>query len=198
VLRLSRRSEYGVIAAIDLVLHNAQAVSAREIAERYRIPKRILAEVMKDLAHRGIVRSTRGVAGGYRLAIDPSTTSIGALLSALEGPFEMVPCTSERASGGPERPGEALCDLLSSCPIRGTLHRIYERIHEFLEGVTLEEAAHTPALTTLTGSPAPAAAAASAGAGAPRVPRPRESGLRRSPDNGQRAGGGGSRGGDPV
>jgi Rrf2 family protein len=148
VLRLSRRSEYGVIAVTDLALHPAEAVSVREIAERYHIPKRILAEVMKDLVHSGLVRSTRGASGGYRLAVDPAKTSIGKVLGALEGPFEMVPCTSETETQGSE-----ICELLASCPIRGTVHRIYDRIHGFLEGVTLEEIAHAPAFTSLAVSP---------------------------------------------
>jgi Rrf2 family protein len=139
VLRFNRRSEYGIIAVTHLAQRRGDAVSVREIAERYGIPRRLLAEVMKDLVHQGLVRSVRGAAGGYRLAVDPATTSVRDLLAALEGPFEIAPCTGEL-----EKHLDGNCQLLSCCPIRGSVKRIHDRIHEVLAGVKLSEIVATP------------------------------------------------------
>ncbi|HKE01868.1 MAG TPA: Rrf2 family transcriptional regulator, partial [Planctomycetota bacterium] len=159
VLRLSRRSEYGIIAVTHLAMRRGEAVSVREIAERYGIPRRLLAEVMKDLVHQGLVRSVRGAAGGYRLATDPKSTSVRDVLAALEGPFELALCT-----GDPSRHLDGTCELLSCCPIRGSVHRIHERIHDVLAGVTLAEIV-APAPTPISLAPelvpaAPTSAAA--------------------------------------
>ncbi len=132
MLRLTRRSEYGIIAIAHLATRAGQAVSAREIAEKFGIPKRLLAEVMKDLTHRGLVRSTRGASGGYRLALDPERTSVRRVLQALEGPFEMVQCTGDSAL-------ENLCELLSCCPIRGPLQKIHDRITGVLDEVSIAD-----------------------------------------------------------
>lgn len=111
-----------------------EAVSSRDVAERYNIPKRLLAEVMKDLLHRGLLRSVRGATGGYRLASDPAEMSVLSILQALEGPFEMVPCTSMIAA----HPLTS-CELLMSCPIKGPIHKIHERINQMLETVTIDD-----------------------------------------------------------
>jgi Rrf2 family protein len=112
----------------------SSAVSARDIAERFSIPKRLLAEVMKDLVHEGLVRSVRGATGGYRLAAPAEKTTVLSVLQALEGPFEMVPCTTESH-------GDSLCELLSFCPIKGPIQRIHEKINAVLTTVTLADLA---------------------------------------------------------
>ncbi|MBI3818117.1 MAG: Rrf2 family transcriptional regulator [Planctomycetes bacterium] len=151
MLRLTRRSEYGIIAMTHLAQHRDDAVSSRDIAERYIIPKRLLAEVMKDLVHRGLVRSVRGASGGYRLAADPMKTTVLNVLQALEGPFEMVPCTTssvpmESMKNGsvhngnkPATPPASACELLLSCPIKGPIHKIHEQINSVLATVTLDD-----------------------------------------------------------
>lgn len=141
-----------------------EAVSSRDIAERYGIPKRLLAEVMKDLVHRGLVRSVRGATGGYRLANDPVDTTVLSVLQALEGPFEMVPC----ASGTPS-PASS-CELLNSCPIKGPIHRIHDRINQMLANVTVHDLSRGDELTTLRGESGvarPATAVTTFGQGTP-------------------------------
>ena len=93
-----------------------------------------------------VARSTRGVSGGYSLAIDPAKTSLRRVLEALDGPFEIVQCTSTSTA--------ELCDLLATCPIKGAVHRIHEKIHGLLEGVSLADIIHPP----VAGALAPAAA----------------------------------------
>jgi Rrf2 family protein len=172
MLRLTRRSEYGIIAMTFLAQRRLSdspgedAVSARDIAERYHIPKRILAEVMKDLVHKGLVRSVRGASGGYRIAAAPQAMTVLAVLQALEGPFEMVPCTNDLNLSGLNPGGmqhqESLCELLSFCPIKGPLHKIHEKIHQVLTTVTLADLAkgecwsEAPAVPTLAAHPAAA------------------------------------------
>ena len=81
MLQLTKRTEYGLIALVhlmdqrDLASHSeAVFVSAREIGERYPVPRRLLAEVLKDLARAELVDSARGSTGGYSLARDPRTS----------------------------------------------------------------------------------------------------------------------------
>lgn len=156
MLRLTRRSEYGIIAMTYLAQRKAlarsdeeAAVSARDIAERFCIPKRLLAEVMKDLVHQGLVRSVRGASGGYHIAAPPERTTVLSVLQALEGPFEMVPCTGETH-------GDGLCDLLTFCPIKGPLQRLHEKINTVLTTVTLADIARGECLDASLTNPEPA------------------------------------------
>ena len=64
MLKLTRRTEYGLIALMHLADREGEVVSAREIGDRFPVPKRVLAEVLKDLHHAHLARgaSGRGIA----------------------------------------------------------------------------------------------------------------------------------------
>ena len=70
-MKLSLRGEYALRALLVLGLNYEQpVVSIQTISARQNIPKRFLEQILHDLKSAGIVQSKRGVAGGYRLAIE--------------------------------------------------------------------------------------------------------------------------------
>ena len=71
MLQLTKRTEYGLIALTFLTQRQGTICSVREICEHYPVPRRLVAEVLKDLCHAGLVDSHRGAAGGYTLARRP-------------------------------------------------------------------------------------------------------------------------------
>jgi Rrf2 family protein len=68
VLQLTKRTEYGLIALVHMADRRGEVVSVREICEHYPVPRRLLAEVLKDLGRANLVESQRGATGGYQLA----------------------------------------------------------------------------------------------------------------------------------
>src|SRR5512138_3277635 len=97
VLIISTRGDYGMRAAIDLARNYdaAEPVQVKDIAERQDIPKDYLSLIMVDLRKAGVVESVRGPRGGYRLARHPSEISMCEVLETLEGPIQLLDCTSE-------------------------------------------------------------------------------------------------------
>src|SRR5436309_1650980 len=61
-------------------------VRIREISEAHGIPERYLVQILLQLKGSGLVASTRGAAGGYRLARPAATISLGEVLTAIDGP----------------------------------------------------------------------------------------------------------------
>jgi Rrf2 family cysteine metabolism transcriptional repressor len=99
-MRLTAKSEYGVLAAIDLACNYGQGpVSAREIAERRAIPPRFLEQLFVALRRAGIVSAVRGAKGGFVLTRDPSQITVLDVVEALEGPFQASVCDSGREAG---------------------------------------------------------------------------------------------------
>ena len=92
MFRLSKKSDYGLIAMKHLALHSEESVSAREIAAQYHIPAELLAKVLQQLARKGLLVSQQGMNGGYVLARDPARISIVDVVEALEGPISITPC----------------------------------------------------------------------------------------------------------
>lgn len=131
MLQLTKRTEYGLIALVYLADHAGTVVSVREISEHYPVPRRLLAEVLKDLARSNLVDSVRGATGGYVLARSADEITLGGIVTALEG----RPTLSSCESLAPARNGE--CELEPTCPIRSPLHRIREGIWTLMERTTL-------------------------------------------------------------
>ena len=99
-MRLTAKSEYGLIAMIDLACSfGSGPVSAREISERREIPPRFLEQLFVALRRAGVVSAVRGAKGGFVLTRQPDEISVLEIVEALEGPLETSVCDSERESG---------------------------------------------------------------------------------------------------
>ena len=86
-MRISLRATYGIIAAVDLALHDGDIpVQARTIARRRGIPARFLEQVLHAMKKAGLVISHRGAQGGYVLNRRPERLSLADIIEALEGP----------------------------------------------------------------------------------------------------------------
>jgi Rrf2 family transcriptional regulator, cysteine metabolism repressor len=87
-MKLSAKAEYACLASLELARHRPEdsPLRIREIAEAHGIPERYLVQILLQLKGAGLVVSTRGAAGGYRLARPPQEISLGEVLSAIDGP----------------------------------------------------------------------------------------------------------------
>ena len=111
-MRLSRRSEYGLRALTDLVRTGSDVtVPLATLAQRNRLPPKFLEQIMATLKRGGIVRTTLGAHGGYALADDPATVSIGRVIRLLDGALAPLPCVSLRYYAPCSCPDESTCAL---------------------------------------------------------------------------------------
>jgi Rrf2 family protein len=131
MIQLTKRTEYGLIALVHMADRERDYVSVREISERYLIPRRLLAEVLKDLCHARLVDSQRGATGGYTLALSPDRLALSEVVAALEGRPSLTSCESL----APAQHGE--CGLEPLCPIRSPLHRLREGLWQLMQRTTL-------------------------------------------------------------
>jgi Rrf2 family protein len=123
VMRLSRRSEYGLRALVDLVRvgparepvdersGRGAPVALATLADRNNLPPKFLEQIMSTLKRGGIVRTTLGARGGYALAVDPASVSIGRVIRMLDGALAPLPCVSLRYYERCSCPDEATCSL---------------------------------------------------------------------------------------
>jgi Rrf2 family protein len=149
-MRLSRRSEYGLRALVDLV--RGEAAMARDdhphphpspvalatLADRNNLPPKFLEQIMSTLKHGGIVRTTLGAHGGYALAVDPGTVSIGRVIRLLDGALAPLPCVSLRYYERCSCPDEATCSL------RDVMLDVRDVMLEILDRETLADLAARP------------------------------------------------------
>jgi Rrf2 family protein len=138
-MRLSRRSEYGIRALVDLVRHRDEApVALATLAERNNLPPKFLEQIMSTLKHGGIVRTTLGARGGYGMAVEPATISVGRVIRLLDGALAPLPCVSLRYYGRCSCPDEATCSL------RDVMLDVRDVMLEILDRETLADIAARP------------------------------------------------------
>jgi Rrf2 family transcriptional regulator, cysteine metabolism repressor len=88
LMKISAKAEYACLAAIALARSRPESsfVHIREISQEYGIPERYLVQILLQLKGAGLVASTRGATGGYRLARPASRISLNEILIAMDGP----------------------------------------------------------------------------------------------------------------
>lgn len=90
---LSQTAEYALRAVLHLAARSADgAVGAGELAARLDVPERYLARVLNALAHEGVLTSTRGAQGGYRLARDAYELTLAAVVAPFDAVGEAPQC----------------------------------------------------------------------------------------------------------
>lgn len=137
MLKLTKKADYGLIALRHLALRGEhRSVSAKELADQYRIPVPILSKVLQKLVRDGFLQSEQGTNGGYRLARHPSSITALEVIRAIDGPILLTSCFTGHGSE---------CDQSSTCSVREPLRRVHEGILGLLDSITvLEMAAEEP------------------------------------------------------
>jgi Rrf2 family transcriptional regulator, cysteine metabolism repressor len=99
-MKISAKAEYACLAVIALARRHPEEppLRVREIAESHHIPERYLVQILIQLKGAGLVYSTRGASGGYRLARPAEQVSLSQVLIAIDGPGEPPREASEPAA----------------------------------------------------------------------------------------------------
>src|SRR5688572_2749991 len=88
-MKLSRTVAYAVRATLQLAqLQSEGPVPCSQLASAGKMPERFLLQILRNLVTHGILRSTRGVDGGYALTRPPEQVSLLEVIEAIEGPLD--------------------------------------------------------------------------------------------------------------
>ena len=103
---ISRTSEYALRAVIWLVQEPARSQTTQQIATGTRAPPDYVSKVLQQLAKTGLVRSQRGLGGGFRLASDPAQITVLDVVNAVDPMERLHTCPL-----GLKAHGKNLCPL---------------------------------------------------------------------------------------
>jgi Rrf2 family protein len=133
---LTQRSRYAIRALLALAkAPPGIPVPLRLIALEARVPRKFLEIILTEMKRAGFIETTRGKAGGYRLARAPHLISFGEIIRVIEGPLALVPCVSRTAY----RPC-ADCVDEASCAIRKAMMIVRDDTARILDGTSLADA----------------------------------------------------------
>ena len=127
---LSRKVDYALLI-LSYLHHRAEGGCARQIAERFNLKRAFAANVLKLLCRQGLVRSQRGIKGGYVLARPAEQIALCELLDLLGEPFQLAECNP--------RGGAGACGLEAVCPVKGAIAELDRRLRGVLQSVSLAD-----------------------------------------------------------
>ncbi len=130
-MRFTAKTEYAVRAIIEIaLLDKDKPAQVKEIATRQAIPERFLEQVMAALKKDGLIESTRGAQGGYRLARNAEQITLSDIIQAIEGPMQVIECLSEDLRN-------QKCDQVDLCAVRDVWKGVQSSLIEALDSITL-------------------------------------------------------------
>ena len=121
------------MSLLSLALHEETAgpTSVRDIAERTGLPQPYLEQILLALKGAGLVRSKRGVGGGYVLARDPSEIALSEIISAVDGPIVAGDFGEPHTNGA--------CDHEGQCVLLAIWADVGEHMRRYLGALTLAD-----------------------------------------------------------
>lgn len=134
-VRISTKGDYACRALLSLALHISEPgpTSVADIARRTGLPQPYLEQILLALKGAGLVRSKRGVGGGYILARPTEEIRLSEILSAVDGPISLGDF------GEPHQDGA--CDHEGQCVLLAIWKEAGELMRRHMEGFTLAEVA---------------------------------------------------------
>ncbi len=131
---ISTKGRYGTKALFELALrYGAGPLALREIAERQGLSEHYLEQLVAPLRKAGLVQSVRGAQGGYTLARDPASITVGDILRVLEGPVTPTECALENFDFA------RCCANPDVCPDRDVWIKVRKGIEQVVDNITLAD-----------------------------------------------------------
>ena len=95
-MQFTKAEEYGIFGVLYLAEKNSSGVTPlSEISEQQDIPEKFLAKIFQSLSKSGVLRSHRGVRGGFSLAKDPAEITVKEVLETIQGPYHLMKCLKD-------------------------------------------------------------------------------------------------------
>lgn len=127
---LSGTAEYALRAVVQIArTSGGQPITASELAESVGVPRYYLGKVLHELVRAGVLHSTRGKLGGFRLALAPKDLSLVQIVSLFDGISAQRRCLL----GRPE------CSERNPCPMHHRWKEVAEQISRFFSETTLAD-----------------------------------------------------------
>ena len=128
-LRLTNAADYAIRSMLYIAsLPEDRVVLRSEVADAQNVPSSFLAKILRELSRAGLLRSSRGVHGGFALARPASEISLLDVVEAIEGPMALTACI----------PDPDNCEYSANCPANAVWVNVQEKIAEALGSANLE------------------------------------------------------------
>ena len=133
---ISTRGRYAIRILLDLAEHNnGTFIPMKEMADRQDISLKYIGKIMPLLKTAGLVDSTHGIGGGYKLTRDPEQYTLWEILQVAEGDLAPVSCLQK---------GAPVCARTAECRTLPIWEKYYALTRDYFSSVTLADLMSAP------------------------------------------------------
>ena len=134
-MKISTKGRYALRLMTDVAIYGGEGyVSLKDVAERQQISLKYLEQIAGTLGKAGMLRSSRGSQGGYRLTREPAAYTLGSILRLTEGNLAPVACLE-----GPDNP----CERCEGCSTLDFWTGLYAAVNDYVDQYTLADLVKT-------------------------------------------------------
>lgn len=129
-MMISTRGRYAVRILLYLAEHrNGEFIPMKAVAAKEEISLKYIEKIMPMLKSGGLVESTHGIGGGYRLTREPDKITLWDILTLAEGDLAPVTCLQ----------GDTVCMRAAQCRTLPVWQGYYRLTKEYFSGLTLAD-----------------------------------------------------------
>ena len=133
---ISTRGRYSIRILLDLAEHrNGDYIPMKDMAQRQDISLKYIGKIMPLLKTAGLVDSSHGIGGGYKLTRAPEQYTLWEILQVAEGDMAPVSCLQKDA---------AVCDRAAECRTLPVWEKYFELTRDYFQSITLADLLETP------------------------------------------------------
>ena len=130
-MRISTKGRYAIKLMLDLATNdNGEPIRLKDVARRQEISEKYLEQIISSLKKAGYVKSLRGAQGGYMLAREPKTYTVGTILRLTEGSMAPVDCVDEELGS---------CSRMDNCATAVVWKKLNDAISDVIDNITLAD-----------------------------------------------------------
>lgn len=133
---ISTRGRYSIRILLDLAEHRSgDYIPMKDMAQRQDISLKYIGKIMPLLKTAGLVDSTHGIGGGYKLTRAPEQYTLWEILQVAEGDMAPVSCLQKDAD---------VCQRAAECRTLPVWEKYYALTRDYFSSITLADLLDTP------------------------------------------------------
>lgn len=130
MIKLSNLADYAVLLMSTIAARPDEVHTAASLNGETKVPLPTVSKILGKMAKAELLKSNRGVGGGFTLNDDVENISIADIIQAVDGPVQLTNCLSEEDTN---------CDFVPVCTTRTKWDKINTAVYQALNNVPLSE-----------------------------------------------------------
>lgn len=124
---ITRNTDYALQATCFMAKSKEKVISVSDLVRALRVPRSFLRKLLQVLNRKGILKSTKGLGGGFKLAKPSNKIFLLDLMEIFQGPFKLNECFLKKMA----------CPNMRTCVLRKKITALERRLMKELENITI-------------------------------------------------------------